>query len=44
MNCILFAKMDKGFSLKTKHFKKYWKNEKNSGKDENYVSPEKREP
>ena len=25
MNCVLFDKMDQVFSLKAKHFKKYWK-------------------
>ena len=32
MSCVLFAKMDKVFSLKNKTLKIYWKMETNTGK------------
>ena len=48
MNCVLFTKMDQVFSLKKITIRKYWKNEKNTGKvrekSENFVSVEKWEP
>ena len=48
MNCVLFAKMDKVFSLKNKTLKNTEKMEKDTGKvrekSGNFVSPEKWEP
>ena len=41
MNCVLFAKMDKVFSLKKQNIKKYTGK---MGKDTGKVSPEKWEP
>ena len=37
MNCALFAKMDKVFSLKNKTLKKYWKMEKKYWKSQGKV-------
>ena len=49
MNCVLFAKMDQGFSLKKKKNKnktstKYWKMEKILQKSGTFARPEKWEP
>ena len=45
MNCIIFAKMDQGFSLKKQNIEKILENGKKIlEKSVNFVSPEKWEP